>query len=605
MYYNLMYPVISVCIAIFVAILFFAKEKLVNNETKLYSNILIASLLIAVAESLTVFCNYFFPGSTLIEIFNRCAMILVLIWCATLFLYVYNLSCKKEKNYKTLAKWMTLINTIFIIVTQFLPFELINDNNTMTASGLSIYLMYGFIAWYLVLTIVLTILNSKRKVIKQYIPIYVLLFLAIVTLLLRIYVPTLVFVSTPLTFVTFIMYHTIENPDVKMIEQLNKAKKTAEKANLAKSDFLSSMSHEIRTPLNAIVGLSQDMLENKILPKELKEDTSDIVNASNTLLEIVGNIIDISKIESDKLERVELNYNIIEVVDSVMKVNEIRIANKDIKVSVTYAPDIPYELIGDKNHVKQVVNNLISNAYKYTESGSVKISLRCINNNNKCLLILSVEDTGKGIKEENISKLFTKFERLDAEKNSTVEGTGLGLAITQKLVKHLNGKINVKSSYGHGSLFVVQIPQKISIMEAPVIEKKDTNELECQLYYNKKVLIVDDNELNIKVARRALKDLNLTIEDSLSGIECLELIKNGNNYDLILMDIMMPELNGEQTLYKLKEIDGFNIPVVALTADATSNSKNKYIDMGFEDYIAKPFNKDQIRSVLDKIWRKK
>ena len=276
-----------------------------------------------------------------------------------------------------------------------------------------------------------------------------------------------------LSLLCYLMYFTIENPDIKMIKKLELAKDNAEKANRAKSDFLSSMSHEIRTPLNAIVGLSEDNLSyaNK-LPQEVIENSNDIMNASQTLLEIVGNILDINKIESNKMEIIEAPYNFSKEITSMCKVTSTRIGEKNINYQLKIADDVPYELIGDKGKVKEIVNNLLTNSIKYTEEGSINLTIKCVNNLNKKIsnLIITCQDTGRGIKAEYINKLFTKFERLDIEKNTTAEGTGLGLAITKSLVEMMGGTINVQSQFGKGSIFVVQIPQKISKLSKPIEE---------------------------------------------------------------------------------------------------------------------------------------
>jgi len=472
----------------------------------------------------------------------------------------------------------------------------------MYAYGNSVNVLYIMCGIYMFLTLFCVLLNIKRLLNKKYAPVYVLILFAFIIGYIRLINPSLILISAVISYINLVLYFTIENPDMKMINELNIAKNNAEKANRAKSDFLSSMSHEIRTPLNAIVGLSVDIKERNICPDSMKEDLDDIISASNTLLEIVGNIMDINKIESDKIEIIEVPYNFKHELETLCRVNKVKLEDKPIEFRLNIAEDMPYELLGDKPHIKQIINNLVSNAIKYTKEGFIEVSAKCINRNNTCTIILTVQDSGIGIKEENIKKLFTKFERLDVEKNTTTEGTGLGLAITKKLVELMGGKINVSSQYGSGSIFMVTIPQKISKMN------KDKEELKTEIkeninvdYKNKSILIVDDNKLNIKVARRSIETLNFkSIDECYNGQECLDKIKNGNKYDVILMDIMMPIMNGEKCIQELKQIPNFDTPVIALTADAVAGSE-KYKSEGFIDYIAKPFSKDQIKEKLDNI----
>ena len=554
------------------------------------------------------------------------------IWALFFSLYMIRISEPDDKRYSIIKKIFSILSLITVVCAIILPRNIsISDKNEFYATGPAILSVYMFSGVCLLIVGYYLIKNIKKITDKRYIPVFVLLFSGFILMTVQSILPEL-FLFTPVeSYIIFIMYFTIENPDVKMLRQVELAKDQAERANRAKSDFLSSMSHEIRTPLNAIVGFSEDIQSRKdTADPDIVEDADYIMEASKTLLEIVGNILDINKIESNKMEIVEVTYNFKEEIENLAKIDATRIGEKNINFKINLAPDIPYELIGDKTHIKEIVNNLLTNAIKYTEQGEIELSAKCINQNNICNLIISVRDTGRGIKAENINKLFTKFERLDIEKNSTTEGTGLGLAITKALVEMMGGKINVQSQFGQGSLFVVQIPQKISMMADPnqtveinitspqsiinepkqeeIVVKTESVQQSTQpnkstiTYPNKKILIVDDNKLNIKVARKALDGYNFEIDECYDGQECLDKVVNGNEYDLILMDIMMPNMSGETAIAKLKEKPNFNIPIIALTADAVAGAREKYLSEGFIDYIAKPFKKEQIKEKLDLVF---
>ncbi len=610
-------PFVCLIFTSLIALVFFLKKKIELQENFFYKNILIFTLCVNTTNFVSHYLANIYAKDGLTETFsnifaniNKLGSLFIVIITMNILSYIMYISYAK---YRDNFKRNTIINTIiYFIIGIFifiLDFEVYQIGGVTSGQGSAVILTFGLAFINLIIALVIALLNIK-KYDKRYNAIYYIIPLLFFLGLFVMFHPQFNIYDLILSLLCYLMYFTIENPDVKLISSLELAKESAEKANRAKSDFLSSMSHEIRTPLNAIVGLSQDILLYKDkLPNEVLEDADDIVSASNTLLEIVGNILDINKIESEKMEIIERPYDLKKEINELVRVSTTRIGEKPIDFKLDMAVDLPYQLIGDKTHVKGIINNLLTNAIKYTDSGTINLNIKCVNRGDTCNLIISVMDTGKGIKEEDITKLFTKFERLDIEKNSTTEGTGLGLAITKRLVEMMNGKINVQSTYGEGSLFVVQLPQKIGRQEeltpTEMINTKLIMERLKGEFVGKRILIVDDNNLNIKVAKKALADFNFIIEEALNGEDAINLIKSGKNYDLILMDIMMPNMSGSTALKRLKELNGFNTPTIALTADAIAGAEEKYLSEGFVDYISKPFSKEQIEEKLRKVFQKK
>ncbi|MDE7020584.1 MAG: response regulator, partial [Lachnospiraceae bacterium] len=390
--------------------------------------------------------------------------------------------------------------------------------------------------------------------------------------------------------------------------ELENAMIDARKASRARDVFLANMSHEIRTPINTMLGL------NELILRESQDETIrgyalDIKQAGTILLSLVSDILDFSKLQSGKMELAEGTYDISSLLNDLINSVSIPLRKKKLRLSLDIASDIPYKLSGDEVHLRQIIGNLLSNAVKYTQTGTVTLRLAWEKQEKDTLLLkIAVEDTGIGVKEKDIARIFETFNRLDMEASRNEEGTGLGLAVTHQLVGMMGGKLEVKSEYGKGSVFSFAIPQKI-INASPLgdfQEQYDKSVRNSISYREKfiaplaKILVVDDNAMNLAVAQDLLRKTKLQIDVASSGGECLEMLKR-KEYHLICMDHMMPVMDGVQTLHAIRELEdnpSRNIPVIALTANAVVGAKEFYLKEGFEDYLSKPIEPDKLEDIL-------
>lgn len=395
---------------------------------------------------------------------------------------------------------------------------------------------------------------------------------------------------------------------VKFVE---KAKNDAIAANVAKSQFLANMSHEIRTPINGIIGMDAMLLKNCATgdPEEIREYAKNIQSASQTLLAIINDILDISKIESGKMEIIPVEYELFSVLNDCYHMAKARADAKDLDFEMAIDANIPSVLYGDEVRVRQIINNFLSNAVKYTAEGHVVLRLGYEQQRgNQLLLKIEVEDSGIGIRKEDMDRLFLNFTRVDEQKNRNIQGTGLGLSLTKNLVQMMGGEIHVTSEYGKGSVFTAVIPQKIVNAEPMgdfaqkyqqyinAAEKK-----QCIPWAPKaKMLVVDDVEMNLKVAQNYIKETGARVDLAHSGEECIRMVRL-ESYDLIFLDHMMPQMDGVETLHAMRQEKNplnQNTPVIALTANAIAGAKERYLEDGFSDYLSKPIHEDELMALL-------
>lgn len=608
MFNSISIQICSLAYVIMLIIVYLYKRKYDTLGNRIYKDLLINTIFILILDLMSIFTIKNHEAITFVNtLFTKGFLSLVILWFMLFLLYVmlqeykevFNNFKEAFKKRKTVKLWLIIL-LLLIGGVIYLPLEYSVKPIYMYGKAFD-YTYYNASIITTILLILLAI-NKNKLVRSRRLPLVLFGIAILIIFSIQFMYNNLLLISSALALVTVFMYFILVNPDIRYIDELNKLREEAESANKAKTDFLASMSHEIRTPMNAIIGLTDSALTNE-LPSSVREDIKNINNAGQILLEIINNILDISKIEEGKMELVNTNYNISNIVLELTNIVTVRIGEKPIKFITNIDPNIPSKLCGDETKLFQICLNLLNNACKYTEKGEIKFTITSKVSADIAYLTISVTDTGMGIKKEDFDKLFEKFTRLDKEVNQSIEGTGLGLVITKEMVNLMDGKINVSSTYGKGSTFTVVVPQKIidhSIIG--VISNLDLREKKIEYFNgsNYKILIVDDNKLNLKVAEKLLRPYGFQVTVVTSGLACLNYTKK-TKYDLIFLDHMMPEMDGIQTLRYLKQrVDFVNTPIVALTANAISGMKEMYLREGFDDYISKPIDRVKLDEVLRK-----
>ncbi len=379
----------------------------------------------------------------------------------------------------------------------------------------------------------------------------------------------------------------------------------AKHANESKSLFLANMSHEIRTPMNAICGMAELTLREPGLSPVVKENTESIQTAGRVLISIVNDILDYSKMESGKMEIIPVSYSFRHMVKDVFNMMGVRLEDKDVELKYNIPEDIPDCLIGDEIRIRQILFNLLSNAIRFTDNGYVILDVEGVCDSGFVDFTMSVTDSGIGIKKEEMCKLFTSFQQVDSRRSRNREGTGLGLAITKQLLELMGGDISAESTYGVGSKFMIHLSQKIcDDQSVAVFEDSDNVEKTPMVMAPEaKVLVVDDNAVNLKVAKGLIRTFGISVDTCMSGRECLEILRETRDYDIIFLDHMMPELDGIDTLNLIRSDTSEymkKVPCIALTANVMAGVREMFISEGFDDYVPKPIDMMWLNGILRK-----
>lgn len=582
----------SICCFIFVSlftIFYFSKERINTIDTKLYSSILICNLFGLVLDIFGYLCFKNFGVDFVIsECVSKIYLVYYFTWAFLFLEYIYVISFRKNvgkllKNNR-LFRFNIFIIFIMLILILLLPINIVYKSNIAYTSGVSVTMVYTLSFIMVGIMLFCLIKNIKRISSREYVPLLAFMFLSIIIMIIQITHPELTLLLTCHSIVTALMYFTIENPDVKILNEMELAKSTALKANDAKNEFLSSMSHEIRTPMNNIKGCIEILNDDGSLSKNSKEVLDELNTSVDSLLDMSDGILNMVQLESGNMKVECKEYNPMDVLDDVTKLINKRIKSSKIEFVTNYK-NIPDKVYGDKNKFKTILINILNNAVKYTNNGKISMNVLAREDRDECFFTIQISDTGKGIEPNMKKKVFNKFVRENDVKNSSTLGLGLGLTITKSLVELMHGNIVLRSEKGEGTYVLVMFSQYLRYV------KSNKNE------DMKKILMVDDRMLTVSIDKMVLKSYGIDVDFVKSGIDAIEMVKN-NNYDLILLYDEMNVLDGIQTMKKLKFDYGFDKPIIAYTENL--KNKDNLLESGFDDFIGKPINSDELYDKLSK-----
>ena len=571
---------------------FFTKKRLKTREQTIYSYLIIVSFFELILGLFATFSISSNQSILLMNISTKLYFISIIMWIH-IFTY-YSIIISTLNNSKKLTNLLAimLLLSIFAILTLNLNFNYIDGK--ISSTGSSVYSMVISTTLYIMICIyayIKSLINTKN-ISKKFIPLSIFLTLGTLCMIIQTLNPEM-FLIVPLeVFVTSIMYNTIENPDLQMLKEFHKARELAEESNKEKTEFLFNISNQIKTPINKIIETSEKALnENDVI--EIKNDVRTIKGNSNNLLNLVNNVLDISDEEIRQIEIRGNKYNIKRLFETINKKYE-----KNIKVEYRFKYDnsIPEYLYGDSMRIKQIMNILLENAIEYTNVGYIETSVNSIIKNNICRLVITVEDSGKGMDTEEIKHLFDKEKIYEDEVLKEIDDTKNNLSMLKAIVNLMNGNVLVESNIGVGSKFTVIIDQKVLEEKTKII--KTVEEYEEMYEQNKKIIIVTDREEISKKINKILRKEPYEIEMVTLGQTCLERMRKGNEYDLIIIDESIPKLSSEDTLNKIKDTKCYKKPVILITKNKEFGSREMYQEKGFKDIIIEPIKKEEIINIV-------
>lgn len=590
---NLYFPICALFCSFLLIVTFFAKKRIKSAETKLFSGLLITSFLDSILMVLIIYIAYVKPDSKSLYYLNKLDFLQYLFWATFFFLYFYNITFRVGKKKKSIMpKIVIFINIVISILIFISPIDIHTKNNIMYASGQAVNILYIICALYFLAIIISVLFNLKRVKGRKFIPLLALILLAFVLLIVRSINPSLLIIPAVLTYIDLIMFFTIENPDVKMIYELNKNKKLLESMSEEKSNFLFSMSQDTKKPIENILEVKK-MLENEKDLKTIDTGLKVIENNARGLKNIINNVLDISSISSSKLAVTNETYNIYTLLNTVLGNAKNKI-NSNVSLKTNISKNIPTELYGDSVKLKQVITSILFNAAKFTKEGYIELSANEIVKYDVCRLIIEIEDSGKGMSVEKLNELLKSNSDLEDTDLLKLNSLDVDLKLAFKIIRKLGGFINVKSEENKGSTFTIVLDQKIKQEKDPFYSK--------YIFNKKKVIAVSDNLQTLKVMNGLADNYDIEFLTTMHGNDLVQRVNDGEVFDLIILeDKMKNKTSALAILGKLQEVkEGFNIPTVVMLDKSKESIKEHYVEDGFSNYLLKENLEEEFNRIIKK-----
>ena len=594
-----MFTIYSLFYSVLLNIVYFARKRLVTFENKIFEKLMITNLIgviLAIGSYFTIVNIDKYPIFNVIV--SKGYIVYLLTWITLFSVYIFAISIDDSKNRKKkinrIIKGFSILYVIFLIVIIIKPLYYHNAGGTVYSYGPSANVMYVVSSVYIAIWIVRLIINYKKIRDKKYLPIFAFMLLGVVVIVIQKSHPELLLMTSMETFIVFLMYHTIENPDMKILEEVHRAKEISDNANEEKTMFLYNMTNEIRNITKDIDYSADDILEetsNKKVDVEVINDAAREIKGSTAKFTTMTNeILDINSIDSASIKVYNDKYNVKLIIKELVTVYSKKCNVKNIDFRPSIASDIPEYLYGDSVGLKQVLDIILDNSVKYTSSGYIEFNVNAIIKNNIARLIITVEDSGTGMKADDIIKVFNKKN----DRNEDSLNLNNNLYNAKALITLMGGTIIPSSIYGTGTTMKIVLDQKVAKESDEKLDKYE------EVYDKKKILLVDDNISTEKIISKLIKGTNIKLDYVSLGKEALDKIRGKEKYDLILLDEVMDPLDGVTIMKKFKDIRNFKTNVILLTRNNEYEYNEEYLTYGFSGYLLKPISKDKLFEIIDK-----